>query len=122
MGRLIDVQLTGTTNAQGAATINGPAVFGRLYAVRWIDGTLADGNDAVLSYTDADGSSVTLLTLTDADIDKMYYPREKVQGNTGADLDTAYDLALVAGPLKLAITGGGSGGIGGCVVYVLEER
>ena len=67
-----------TTNADGDGTGNGArTILGKLYCVKWIDGTFADGVDAVISCV---GGIVdtTLLTLTDANIDAMYYPRNLV--------------------------------------------
>jgi len=91
----------------------------KLYAVEWIDGDFADGVDAVLSVTNTlSGVDTTLLTLTNADNDKWYFPRVLVQGVTGTDLTAIYDMLVVDGTLKLTITNGGNGKTGGCVVYL----
>jgi hypothetical protein len=91
-----------------------------LHAVQWIDGTLTDGVDAVLSVTDAPGGAdTTLLTLTNANDDAWYYPQVFVDTNAGVDT-TFYTHQVVAGKLKLAVTSGGASKTGKCVVYLLE--
>lgn len=94
-------------------------MLGYLEAVDWIDGTLADGVDAVLSTTlTSSGTDHTLLTLTNADNDAVYYPRRVVDTTAGAAATGVYDRFLIDGYLKLAVTGGGDAKTGGCVVYV----
>ena len=68
------VKLYGTTASDGTATITANhEVVGLLHAVEWIDGTLTDGVDAVLSCVrDDNAANVTLLTLTDANNDAWY--------------------------------------------------
>jgi hypothetical protein len=124
MTKLLDMRLTGTTNGTGAATITGEhAILGRLYAVRWIDGTLADAGQGVLSYTAPDGVSTTLLTLANplANADAMFYPRHVIHDNAGAASTTVFELPLIDGVPALAITSGGDTRIGGCILYVLVD-
>lgn len=114
------VKLYGTTSTGGALTVTDTAFLkGYLHSVRWIDGDLADGVDAVLSVDSREGDSpdVTLLTLTNANDDAVYYPREAEHGNTGSALAT-YTWPVVDGQLKLVISSGGSEKTGGCLVYV----
>lgn len=117
------IKLTGTTDSGGAATITAPIpVYGRLCAVEWIDGDLADGVDAVLSVVGtSSGVDYTLLTLTDANNDAWYYPRHLVHGEAGAALTgtSGGDRAMpvILGTLKLVIASGGDTKTGGCVVY-----
>jgi hypothetical protein len=117
------IKLYGTTDAAEALTVtSGHAVEGLLHAVEWIDGTFADGVDAVLSVDrDDDAADVTLLTLTDADIDKVYYPKVLACTNAGADLDTSgdatYERMFINGKLKLVVASGGAAKVGGCIVY-----
>lgn len=124
---IIGVKLTGTTDTSGDATITSSNSYvGFLYAVQWIDGTLADGVDAVLSVTTAadGGVAQTLLTLTDANNDAWYYPRVQVHDNTGTGVtyngtDEIYAAqALINGPLSLVISSGGNAATGGCIVYL----
>lgn len=118
-----DIKLTVTTasNGSGSATTD-VAVLGYLEAVDWIDGTFADGVDAVLSVTGtAGGTDHTLLTLTNADNDAVYYPRRVVDTTAGAAATGVYGRFLVAGTLKLAVTNGGDTKTGGLVVYVADE-
>jgi hypothetical protein len=119
MKTLADCKLIGTTDASGDLTLTGemsPA-GGLLYAVEWVDGDLADGVDAVLSCFRT-GSSVnqTLLTLTDANDDKWYYPRVDTHDNTGTANGGA-DYAIINGILKLVISSGGNAKTGGAIVW-----
>ena len=97
-------------------------MFGYLEAVDWIDGDLTDGVDAVLSVTNTpSGVDHTLLTLTNANADAMYYPRRVVDTTAGAAAAGVYDRFIVDGVLKLAVTSGGASKTGGCVVYVSTD-
>ena len=126
MGRLKEAILVGTTSTAGAATINDTrATLGKLYAVEWIDGTLSDGVDAVLTCQNtASGVAQTLLTLTDANDDDWYYPRDVVHdlaggaltGTSGGDREPP----VINGVLRLVIADGGSAKTGGCIVYYHE--
>lgn len=123
--KIREVSLQGTTASGGGLTLNASEiVFGKLYAVQWIDGDLANGVDAVISCQDTDSSvAQTLLTLTDANDDKWYYPRNIVHGPTGADLTydgtrTINDKALCNGKLRLAIADGGNKKSGGAIIYI----
>jgi hypothetical protein len=116
------IKLVGITNSSGAVTVTGGPVSGRLIAVEWIDGDLADGVDAVLSVIGtSSGVDYTLLTLTNADNDAWYYPRRLVHDEAGVALtgtsggDRA--MAVILGTLKLVISSGGDSKTGGCVVY-----
>ena len=126
MGRLKEAILVGTTSTAGAATINDTrATLGKLYAVEWIDGTLSDGVDAVLTCQNtASGVAQTLLTLTDANDDKPYYPRDVVHDLTGGALTGTSggdrEMPVINGVLRLVIASGGSEKTGGCIVYFYE--
>ena len=112
--------LQGTTAADGSATINGSrTISGLLVAVQWIDGDLADGVDAVLSTVNTP-SAATLLTLTDANNDALYYPRVVAHSNAGAAQASVDQLQLIEGLPRLAITNGGNAKTGGCVIYWVE--
>ena len=116
--RNIRLNVTTASNGSGTATAE-TAVTGYLKMVDWIDGTFADGVDAVLSTTlTSSGTDTTLLTLTNADNDAVYYPRRVVDTTAGAAATGIYGCFLVDGYLKLAVTGGGDAKTGGCVVYV----
>lgn len=124
MAELRSIRLVGTTNGSGAATIDAEiAVFGTLYAVRWIDGDFADGVDGTLTVQNAGGVGVahTLLTLTDANDDAMQYTRHVVHSEAGAALtgtsggDRA--MPLIDGVLRLVIAQGGDTKTGGAIVY-----
>lgn len=94
-----------------------------LYKLKWVDGDLADGVDAVLSLTDAAGGvDETLLTLTNADNDAVYYPQVLVSDT--ADMTAATDFftpLAVEGTLKLVVANGGDTKSGKCVVYLMDS-
>jgi len=119
------VKLYGTTDASGDLAVTaGMPTHGRLHAVEWIDGDLADGVDAVISVTSTDsGVDQTLLTLTNANDDAWYYPRYQVHDNAGAGVtyDGSNEIynaqAVIAGYLKMVVSSGGNAKSGGCVIY-----
>lgn len=118
-----DIKLMVTTIADqsGSATAT-QAVSGWLELVDWIDGDLVDGVDAVLSVTNTpSGVDHTLLTLTNANADAVYYPRRVVDTTAGGAAAGVYDRFYVAGTLKLSVTDGGASKTGGCVVYITED-
>ncbi len=124
MPELRSISLIGTTNGSGAATINAAqAVFGTLYAVRWVDGTFDDGVDGTLTVENASGQGLshTLLTLTDANSDALYYPRHVNHGETGTALTGTQggdrERPLIDGTLRLVIAQGGNTLTGGAIVY-----
>ena len=91
-----------------------------LYAVEWVDGTLDDGVDAVLSVTATpSGVDKTLLTLTNANDDAWYHPRGVEHDAAGAALTTRA-LSVVYGTLKLVVSAGGNVKTGACWVYLLD--
>lgn len=116
------VKLTGTTDGSQNATITAEkAVFGYLEMVDWVDGDLTDGIDSVLSVAStSSGTSQTLLTLTNANSDAVYYPRRVVDTTAGAAATGVYDRFLIDGYLSLAITSGGASKTGGCIVYYAD--
>jgi hypothetical protein len=120
---IIPVQFNITTATGGAFTetepisSRGPCL---LYEVQWVDGDLADGVDAVLSVTGTpSGVDKTLLTLTNANNDAVYYPRVLESDNAGT-ATTGYAFQGVHGQLKLAVTDGGDAKTGKLIAYLLE--
>lgn len=119
------IALMVTTNASGAGTVTaGRSVrhdtARALSAVEWVDGTFADGVDAVLSTVDTlSGVDKTLLTLTNANNDAWYLPRVAAcDGTVGALVH--YELPIVNGDLRLVVSSGGSVVTGGAYVYLTE--
>jgi hypothetical protein len=119
------IKLYGTTDSSGDLTVTSTVgVEGFLHAVEWIDGAFADGVDAVLSVDRNDNAAdVTLLTLTDANSDAMYYPQTPAQDNVGTAVtfdgtNEIYTRQIVNGLLKLVVSDGGDTKAGGCIVYV----
>ncbi|NIQ08548.1 MAG: hypothetical protein GWO23_02205 [Gammaproteobacteria bacterium] len=120
------IRLYGTTDASGDLTVTAEVKsWGLLHAVEWIDGTFADGVDAVISFTSSNSAvSRTVLTLTDANDDAWYFPREALHDNAGAGVtydgtNEIYDRAVVDGILKMVVSSGGNAKAGGCVVYLV---
>ena len=125
--KLREYRLYGAVDASGDGTFTSESgVYGLLYAVQWIDGTLADNNTAVLSTINSEGAE-TVLTLGagEGDADVKYYPRAlacdaaatALTGTAGGDRV----MPVVFGGLQLVIAVGGVSKSGGCIVYVLEE-
>ncbi len=113
------IKLYGTTDSLGALTVTSTLpVEGLLHAVEWIVGDLATGVDATLSIDRDDNAvDVTLLTLTDANAGKVYYPLVAASTNAGADIAATYQRMFVNGKLKLVVANGGNTKSGGCIVY-----
>ena len=125
--KLTEHRLYGAVSTGGAGTFTSESpVFGLLYAVQWIDGTLADNNTAVLSTINTEGAA-TVLTLGagEGDADVVYYPRAlacdaaatALTGTAGGDRV----CPLVWGTLQLVIASGGTSTSGGCICYVMES-
>lgn len=122
--KLKEMRLYGTTSALGALTVNGPrAVFGRLYAVRWVD-TALDACTGTIS-TQGHEASATLLTLTSVNATATYYPRDLVHDATGSALTGTSGgdrtLPLMAGIPRLVIASGGATVAGGCILFYFED-
>lgn len=116
------MRLYGTTNGSGALTVTGEkSINAALYAVQWIDGTFSDGVGAVISYTTVDGDSFTLLTLTAANDDAIYYPRHATHNNAGT-AQTTLEIPLVAGTPKLVVSSGGATKEGGCILWFFRPE
>ena len=105
---LKEIRLAITTDGNGDATVTSPETTnGWLYAVQWDDGDLVDGVDAVLTLSGlGTGADVTVLTLTDTNVDKWFYPRILEHDETGADLTTRTFYAI-DGSLKVVVSDGG---------------
>lgn len=115
--RSIRLNVTTDASGDGTATATYPA-SGWLEMVDWIDGTFADGVDATLTVTGTDSANDhTLLTLTNANNDAIYYPRRVVDTTAGAAATGVYDRFVFSGYLKLTIAQGGNAATGGAVVY-----
>jgi hypothetical protein len=124
---LRDMRLIGTTNADGDATINGDGTIkGRLVAIEWVDGDLADGVGAVLTMQKTPSEvAQTILTLTAANVDAWYYPRTLVHDATGSALTGTSggdrEMYLIAGLPRLVISSGGNVKTGGAILYYYAE-
>lgn len=116
---LESVKLYGTTDALGDLTVTDTmAVHGKLYAIQWIDGTFANGVDAVFTITDeASGVDQTLLTLTNADDDAWYYPRTTADDLAGSAIATEFVRLILNGKLEMVVSAGGNVLEGGAIVF-----
>ena len=114
------VRLIGTTAVGGAATITADRpIRGFLVAVEWVDGDLTDGVDGTLSVIrTSSGVNKTLLTLTDANADAWYQPREDRHSASGAAASVNDQYMIVDGVLQLVIARGGDAHTGGALVYL----
>lgn len=103
----------------GTLTVRTPA---KLYAAQWVDGDLVDGVDATLICTQFSPRTLvtTLLTLTNADDDALYYPQVTADDGVGAEIATAFVHPLVHGVLTLTVADGGNTKSGALWLY-LEE-
>lgn len=126
--RLKEMRLYGTTSGAGALTVDATtAVFGLLYAVEWIDGTLDNGSTAVISCQNtASGVANTLLTLANplADADAWFYPRVLMHSEAGAALTGTSGgdrtMPLMNGVPRLVVSSGGATKVCGCILHYLE--
>ena len=125
--KLVDVRLTGETDANGDKTITSTrSFFGLLDKLVWVQGDLAGAGDGVLSVINtSSGTDETIFTFTDVNDTASFYPRTLVHGLTKTALTgtAGGDRAriLVAGELKLVISDGGDTKTGGCIAYILEN-
>lgn len=110
-----------TTDSSGAYTGTRVVAFPELlYAVEWVDTNFDAGVDAVLSVTSTpSGEDVTLITLTNADAEKWYYPRHDEHDSSGTALTTD-TLPVVNGTLKVVVSNGGNAKTGKVICYLVE--
>lgn len=126
--RLKTRRLNATTDTNGDATTNDTlSIFGFLYAVETIDGSLDDGVDVVLSVQSTEsGTALTLVTGTDWNTDAMYYPRHVIHSEALAALTgtSGGDRAMpvINGTLRIVIAQGGNTKTGGLIVYYIPGR
>lgn len=119
---MIAITMDVTTDGSGDATVQVPLNITPkiLYAVEWSVGTLAAGVDAVLSTENTvSGVDTTLLTLTDANANAWYFPRESEHDNAGVAVSSR-TYPVVSGDLKLVVSSGGATATGTVVVYLGE--
>lgn len=115
----VRVDVTTDAAGYGTATVGLATRTLFLYAVEWVKGTYDNGVDAVLSVTNTpSGVDYTLLTLTNANNNRMYYPRHLEQDQTGADLSTR-NFPIVNGDMKLTINQGGNTNTGSVIVTLI---
>lgn len=123
------VELYGTTATTGALTVSSTSrVLGAMEAVRWIDGTFADGVTATLSFV-GDGivpdTDLVVWGAGEANDDGLFHGYTIVKDNGAATVtfdgtNELYERQIVDGQLKLVVASGGDTKVGGCVVYINE--
>lgn len=113
-----------TTDGSGDATVNSSyLIYGTLYAVEWVQGTLASGAaDATLTVQSTpSGVAYTLLTLTNAAGNAMYYPRALLNDLAGAALTGTSGgdrgLPLIYGKPRVVVAQGGATASGKILLY-----
>jgi len=119
MMTLNELRMDFTTAGGGAVTTTIDSVFGLLYAIEWVDGTLDDGGTAVFSCINTmSGVTQTLVTLATplVNADAWYYPRVATHDTVGA-ADGGTDYAVLNGRIQMALTAGGAVTTGACVIY-----
>ncbi len=126
---LRDMKLTGTTDGSGDLTVNGEAaIFGLLYAIEWVKGTFDNGVDATFTVQSTpSGVAYTILTLTDANANAIYYPRKGVHSDVGAALTydgtrAINDLPLLIGKPRMVVAQGGNAKTGSAILYYLANQ
>lgn len=122
-----DIKLKFETDGDGAVAVESERrVFGYLEKVYWEDGDLADGVDATLSMIETPaGVEETILTLTDENNDKVFYPRHLVHSEAGAALTGTQGgdrvRPFLNGKPKLVIAQGGDTKSGSMTLIVVDQ-
>jgi len=121
--RMKELTLTLTVAADGTATVNGDLpILGRLYAVYYTIGTLADTADLVIS-TQNGYASKTLLTISPS-ASGLYYPRDLVHDAAGTALTGTSGgdrcLPLMDGYPRVTVAQGGVSMTGQLTMFYLE--
>jgi len=127
--RLKELKLYGTTDGSGDLTVNATTpVFGLLYAVEFIDGTLDDGGTTTITCQNTNsGVANTLLTLapTLSNADAWFYPRVVVHSEAGAALTGTSGgdrtMPIMNGVPRMVISAGGATKVGGVILHYFEE-
>lgn len=103
----------------GSLVVKTPA---KLHMAQWVDGDLVDGVDAVLICTQFTPRTLvtTLLDLTDANNDAVYYPRVTGDAADGTEITDAYAAPVVHGTLQLTVSDGGDTKTGALWLYLDE--
>ena len=124
MRALRQIKLTVTTDASGDGTANSSEhVLGWLYSIIWVLGTFDAGVDGVVScqIPNTPALAYNVATLTNANANKVYYPRTLEHLDTaGTDL-TTHTHPLLDGHLRLTVAQGGNAKTGSAVVYYFIE-
>lgn len=111
-----------TCDASGDASVTSPSwVFGMLYAISYLPGTIATG--ATVTVTCEGPLSKPLLTKANAGTSNaVFYPRDLLNGVAdGAALTGTAGgdrgLPIMDGKVKVVVAAGGNAGAGGLIVY-----
>jgi hypothetical protein len=116
------VKLPFTTDSSGAATVTHDItdpIFGLVYAVQLVDGTLDDGVDVTVTIEEGD-LSIPVLVKADFNTDQMVYPRVLQALNTDGTALTTHTLPIAIGQPKVVIAQGGDVKSGAVILYFAE--
>lgn len=115
-----------TTDTGGDSTTYGPAIFGKLYAVK-LQSVAFDTAGQVVITAEADGDSKPLLTASiTGTAAAWFYPRDLVHavangaaltGTSGGDRA----MPIVEGRLKFVVSAGGASSVGAVAILYIEE-
>jgi uncharacterized membrane protein AbrB (regulator of aidB expression) len=127
MARLQASKYNITTDASGNATSNESfAMFGLLYAVEVVIGTLASGAvDITLTVQNTgSGTARTLLTLTNVSSSGWYFPRFAASDPNGTALTATAGgdgvLPVISGTVRVAVAQGGNAATGNVTIYYTD--
>lgn len=117
--KAIPITTNGDGDFVGTLVVKTPA---KLHAAQWVDGDLVDGVAAVLTCTQFAPRDLvtTLLNLTAANVDALYYPLVTGDDATGTEIATAFVSPLVHGVLTLTVSAGGATKTGALWLYLDE--
>lgn len=122
MNGLNKVVIPITTASDGSATAYSAGVYGLLYAVSFLKGTLADTADVAVSIDGGafDNAVMTITNLTTSN-DGPYYPRANSCDASGTVGTSADCLHIIDGKIKVVVAQGGDTLSGSVVVTWIDE-
>lgn len=115
---LYSVELSGTTDGDGDATVNGEAIgVRRLVGVQVNLSALAATADTVISMQSTDDEAVTMLTLTDSQADAYYVVSPAMVNTLGSAITDAHGFFVVSGKPRVVVAQGGATAAFSVILY-----
>lgn len=114
------IKLTGTTDAGGDATVNsseGPAQ-GLLRGVQVNLSALDATADTTISFQSADDEAITVLTLTNSQVDDYFVPSPSAHDETGSAITNSFPPFAVTGIPRVVVAQGGATNAFAVVLYI----